>query len=106
MTRTSLRTSIAAAAVVLALASTSAAQYGGDASGREGGGPRYKGQFAQDWEAGRVPTDAEIAAHLGIARGSPVLEIRRVAQGLGGEPVEWRVSHVNTARHEYGVDLG
>ena len=50
--------------------------------------------------------DAECAALLGIARGSPVLVIRRVAHGLAGEPVEWRVSRVNTARHEYENDLG
>ena len=63
MTYTSLRRSIASVAAILALAAgCAAAQYGGDASGREKKGPRYPGQFAQDWEAGRVPTDAEIAA--------------------------------------------
>jgi tetratricopeptide (TPR) repeat protein len=63
MTRTSLRMSIAGVAAILALAGGSAAaQHRGDASEREGGGRRYQGQFAQDWEAGRVPTDAEVAA--------------------------------------------
>ena len=58
MTHTSLRRSIACIATMLALAGgCAAAQHGG-----EGKGPRYQGQFAQDWEAGRVPTDAEIAA--------------------------------------------
>jgi GntR family transcriptional regulator len=50
--------------------------------------------------------DANVAAHLGMARGAPVLEIRRVAHDVGGEPVEWRVSRVNTARHEYSAELG
>ena len=50
--------------------------------------------------------DAECAALLGLARGAPVLVIRRLALGLGGEPVEWRVSRVNTARHEYFAELG
>lgn len=50
--------------------------------------------------------DAEAAALLRLPRGAPLLVIRRVALGLGGEPIEWRVSRVNTAHHEYFVDIG
>ncbi|MEO8486163.1 MAG: GntR family transcriptional regulator [Betaproteobacteria bacterium] len=50
--------------------------------------------------------DTEAAALLHVPRGAPLLVIRRVAIGLGGEPVEWRVSRVNTAHHEYYADIG
>jgi GntR family transcriptional regulator len=50
-----------------------------------------------------------VAAHarlLGIEVGSPVLQIRRQAVAYDGTPIEWRVSTVNTARHEYTSELG
>jgi len=50
--------------------------------------------------------DADAAALLGLPRGAPLLTIRRVALGLAGEPIEWRVSRVNTARHEYYAEIG
>jgi len=50
--------------------------------------------------------DADAAALLGLPRGAPLLTIRRVALGLAGEPVEWRVSRVNTAKHEYYAEIG
>jgi GntR family transcriptional regulator len=50
--------------------------------------------------------DADAAALLHVARGTPLLMIRRIALGLGGEPVEWRVSRVNTAKHEYYAEIG
>ena len=50
--------------------------------------------------------DADCADLLGVARGTAVLVVRRVALGLSGEPVEWRVSRVNTAKHEYYAELG
>jgi GntR family transcriptional regulator len=43
---------------------------------------------------------------LGIPTDAPVLQIRRQAVAYDGSPVEWRVSTVNTARHEYTSDLG
>jgi GntR family transcriptional regulator len=49
---------------------------------------------------------AEQARLLNISPGAPILEIRRVALGYGDVPVEWRVSHVNTALHEYANELG
>ena len=53
-----------------------------------------------------VLADAEAAALLGIARGAPLLSIRRVALSYSDEPVELRTSRVNTAAHEYYADIG
>ena len=53
-----------------------------------------------------IVADADAAALLHVPRGAPLLTIRRVALGLGGEPVEWRVSRVNTAKHEYYSEIG
>ena len=50
--------------------------------------------------------DAETAALLGVARGAPLLAIRRVALTYHDVPVELRVSRVNTAQHEYFADIG
>jgi GntR family transcriptional regulator len=44
---------------------------------------------------------AEQARLLGIAAGTPLLEVRRVAYSYDKKPIEWRISHVNTAKHEY-----
>jgi GntR family transcriptional regulator len=49
--------------------------------------------------------DAEIAPLLHLAQGAPLLQIGRVALTYGDVPVELRVSHVNTARHEYWSEL-
>lgn len=38
---------------------------------------------------------------LGIAPSAPILEIHRVAFSYNQQPVEWRISHVNTERYEY-----
>lgn len=53
-----------------------------------------------------VPAPPQVAALLGLRKGAPVLMIRRVALDYRGEPIEWRVSHVNTASHEYFSELG
>jgi GntR family transcriptional regulator len=50
--------------------------------------------------------DAEFAALLDVARGAPLLQIRRVAQTYNDVPVEFRVSLVNTAHHEYWAEIG
>ena len=42
---------------------------------------------------------------LGVKPDSPVLIIRRVALGIQDEPLEWRVSTLNTNRHEYFSEL-
>jgi GntR family transcriptional regulator len=49
--------------------------------------------------------DADIAPLLHLAQGAPLLQIRRVALTYSDVPVELRVSHVNTARHEYWSEL-
>jgi len=50
--------------------------------------------------------DADIAALLHVARGAPLLAIRRVAFSYNDDPVELRISLVNTAHHEYWSDIG
>jgi GntR family transcriptional regulator len=47
-----------------------------------------------------------VAALLGVAPGSPLLEIRRVALTFRDRPVELRVSRVNTAAHVYHNTFG
>ena len=53
-----------------------------------------------------VLADAQAAALLGIVRGAPLLMIRRVALSYSDDPVELRISLVNTAAHEYFADIG
>jgi GntR family transcriptional regulator len=48
---------------------------------------------------------ARAASLLGITSETPALVIRRVAYTYGDQPVEYRVSWVNTERHEYSSDL-
>ena len=48
-----------------------------------------------------VGADRAAARVLGVAIGQPVLQVRRVALDLGGQPVEWRVSTVLTGQHDY-----
>ena len=49
--------------------------------------------------------DADIAPLLHVAAGAPMLQIRRVAMTYSDVPVELRISHVNTAHHEYLSEL-
>lgn len=50
-----------------------------------------------------APDEARL---LGVAPGTPLLSIRRVALSYSDEPVELRRSQVNTAHHEYRVEHG
>ena len=50
--------------------------------------------------------DVASAALLGVAAASPLLQIRRVALTYRDAPVEYRVSLVNTERHEYFAEIG
>lgn len=43
--------------------------------------------------------------HLGLPAGAPLLRVERTAFALDGRPVEWRVSHCDTARAHYLSDL-
>lgn len=42
---------------------------------------------------------------LGVAAGSPLLEVRRLALSFGQRPVEWRTSLIYTDRHDYVADV-
>jgi GntR family transcriptional regulator len=48
-----------------------------------------------------VAADAETAAALGVAPGTPLLRIGRIAYGLDDRPVEWRVSLCHLAGAHY-----
>ncbi len=48
-----------------------------------------------------VGADRAAARVLGVPAGQPVLQGRRVALALNGQPVEWRVSTVITTQHDY-----
>ena len=50
--------------------------------------------------------DADAVALLDVARGAPLLQIRRVAHTYNEVPVEYRVSLVNTTHHEYWAEIG
>ena len=52
------------------------------------------------------PADASSAALLGVPVSTPLLAIRRIALTYRDLPVEYRVSLVNTARHEYWAEIG
>ncbi|MBL8330637.1 MAG: GntR family transcriptional regulator [Rubrivivax sp.] len=48
-----------------------------------------------------VAADRAAARVLGIAPGVPVMQVRRTALSFGDKPVEYRVSVIHTARHDY-----
>ncbi len=48
-----------------------------------------------------VLATADHAEVLGVQPGSPLLELRRIAYSFNNQPVEWRVSRVNTEHYEY-----
>ena len=55
----------------------------------------------------RASSATEAQAHLlDLDPGAPLLEVRRVAYSYNDQPIEWRISHVNTAGHEYLVPKG
>lgn len=53
-----------------------------------------------------IAAPRDVAALLGVATQAPILEIRRVALTYRDKPVEWRVSRVNSATHEYENTFG
>ncbi len=48
-----------------------------------------------------VLADRSNARVLGVAEGTPLLQVHRVALTFGDKPVEYRVSAINTAHHDY-----
>ena len=55
---------------------------------------------AREWVRARS-ADNETARILGVAVGLPVLEVHRIAFTFGDKPVEYRISTINTASHDY-----
>ena len=49
--------------------------------------------------------DAHIAELLGVAAGTPLLCIERVAFTYKNQPVEWRMSYISTVHHYYFDEL-
>ena len=47
----------------------------------------------------------QISGWLKLKPDSPVLHIRRVALNIQDEPIEWRISTLNTSHHEYFNEL-
>jgi GntR family transcriptional regulator len=47
----------------------------------------------------------QMATWFKLKPDSPVLHIRRVALDIQDEPIEWRISTLNTAHHEYFNEL-
>ena len=47
----------------------------------------------------------QFASWLGLKPQSPVITIRRVAFNFQDEPIEWRISTLNTTQHEYFNEL-
>ncbi|MEO3429526.1 GntR family transcriptional regulator [Pelagibius sp. CAU 1746] len=52
-----------------------------------------------------VAAEADAAKHLGLEVGAPLLNIDRIALGLDGRPVEWRISLCDTRDQVYSVTL-
>jgi GntR family transcriptional regulator len=48
-----------------------------------------------------VASDRSVASVLGLSPGTPVMQVRRTALTFGDKPVEYRVSTIHTALHEY-----
>jgi GntR family transcriptional regulator len=48
-----------------------------------------------------IAADRATARVLGVSPGAPVLQLRRTALSFGDKPVEYRVSTVHTAVHDY-----
>jgi GntR family transcriptional regulator len=51
--------------------------------------------------AAAVAADRHVARVLGLAPLTPVMRVRRTALTFGDRPVEYRVSHIHTAQHDY-----
>jgi len=52
-----------------------------------------------------ITAGREAMRQLGVASGTPLLEVQRLALTFGERPVEWRTSTIHTQRHDYVIDL-
>ena len=48
-----------------------------------------------------VAAEEQVAQHLGLTTGAPLLQIDRIAYTFGEQPVERRVSQCNSGHHHY-----
>ena len=48
-----------------------------------------------------VAADRSAARVLGVAPGTPMLQVRRTALTFNDKPVEYRVSTITSAQHDY-----
>ena len=48
-----------------------------------------------------IAADRNVARILGVALGTPLIQVRRTALSFGDKPVEYRVSTIHTALHDY-----
>lgn len=48
-----------------------------------------------------IAADRLAARILGLPQGTPVMQVRRIALTFGDKPLEYRVSTIDTSRHEY-----
>jgi GntR family transcriptional regulator len=53
-----------------------------------------------------IIASAEEATILNIDKGTPMLEIDRIAKMLDGRPIEWRISHCDTSNYRYVSERG
>lgn len=51
--------------------------------------------------ASAVGADRLASRMLGVLPGTPLMQVRRTALGFADKPVEYRVSNINTAQHDY-----
>ena len=52
-----------------------------------------------------IAATPRVARHLGVPASAPLLSVDRIAFGIGGAPVEWRVSLCRTDEFHYLSDL-
>ncbi len=52
-----------------------------------------------------IAAEGEQTRELGVARGAPLLQVRRVALDYNGAPIELRVSAINTGALDYHAEL-
>lgn len=52
-----------------------------------------------------VMASREAMRRLGVAAGTPLIEVQRLAHSFGERPVEWRSSLIHTQQHDYVSDV-
>jgi GntR family transcriptional regulator len=52
-----------------------------------------------------VVASRDAVRRLGVAVGTPLIEVQRLAHSFGERPVEWRTSLIHTQQHDYVSDV-